>query len=145
MRLLVDHDGHVPVEDRLSCSSDFFRLYDDLPISFAVYKVHTNRKREVTDAELFYANHIFERRAGKPMAELLGRSIRDLFPALDKDWFEIAGRAALKGETIIEQIYFEETDMHYHITASQIIRPGFCSFTYQEIDPCGNPSDLEVL
>ena len=134
MRLLVDHDGHVPVESRKSGSSDFFRLYDDLPISFAVYKVFTDRKMKVTDAELFYANHLFEQRAGRPVTEMLGHSVRDLFPDLDESWFEMAGRAALKGETVVERMYFAENQMHYYMTVSQIIRPGFCSFTYQEID-----------
>ncbi|MDO5702505.1 MAG: EAL domain-containing protein [Lachnospiraceae bacterium] len=141
MRLMVDHDDHAPVEERQTRSSDFFRLYDDLPISYAVYKVHTNRNRKVTDAELFYANHLFEKRAARPVSEMLGHSVREIFPNLDKKWFDIAGRAALQGETITEIMYYGETDMQYYITANQIIRPGFCSITYQEIDKNGKPID----
>jgi hypothetical protein len=139
MRLLVDHDDHVPVKERKSSTSDFFRLYDDLPISFAVYKVLTDRQQNVRDAELFYANHLFEERAGRPLQEMLGHSVRDVFPNLDENWFEIAGRAALYGETIVDYFYYDQNRMKYYFTANQIIRPGFCSFTYQETDLDGKP------
>ena len=139
MRLLVDHDEHVPVEERQSASSDFFRLYDDLPISYAVYRVHTNSQRKVTDAELFYANRLFERRGDRPLSEMLGHSVRELFPGLDERWFELAGRAALRGETVVETLHYEKTGQRYYMTVSQIIRPGFCSITYQELDEKGVP------
>ncbi len=139
MRLLVDHDAHAPVEHRKSGSSDFFRLYDHLPIAYAVYKVHPDEERKVKDAEIFYANHLFEKRAGRPVSSMLGRSVRELFPMLDEKWFDIVGRCAMQGETIIENLYFEQTGLHYYMTASQIIRPGFCSITYQEIDASGKP------
>ena len=142
MRLLVDHDAHVPVENRKSSSSEFFRLYDNLPISYAVYKVHANTQRKVTDAELFYANHLFERRAGRKLSEMLGHGVRELFPELDENWYDIAGRSAMDGETVIDSLYFKATDKVYHITASQIIRPGFCSFTYQEVDQNGMPEEI---
>ena len=134
MRLLVDHDNHAPQENRKTRSSDFFALFDDLPIAYAVYKVHTNAQREVTDAELFYANNLFAKRGGRPLSEMIGHGVRELFPELDENWFDIAGRAALHGETIVENLTFGDDRKQYCMTANQIIRPGFCSITYQEID-----------
>jgi len=141
MRLLVDHDNHVPVENRKSGSSEFFRLYDDLPIAYAVFKVHADMQRRVTDAELFYANHRFERRLGRNLSDMIGHGVRELFPELDENWYDIAGRSAMGGETVIDSLYFKGTDKVYHITASQIIRPGFCAFTYQEMDQNGKPEE----
>ena len=136
MQLLIDHDEHAPVENRQSASSGFFRLYDDLPIAYAVYKVTANREKKVTDAVLFYANHLFEKRAGKPLSQILGHSIRELFEGLDEKWFDIAERAALRGEAVTENIRFGQAGTMYHLTANQIIRPGFCCFTYQETELC---------
>ena len=134
MQLLIDHDSHAPAENRQSGSSGFFRLYDDLPIAYAVYKVTANREQKVTDAVLFYANRLFEKRAGKPLSEILGHSVRELFAGLDEKWFDIAERAALRGEVVTESIRFAQTGMVYYLTANQVIRPGYCCFTYQEID-----------
>ena len=145
MRLLADHDDHAPAGNRQSRSSDFFRLYDNLPISYAVYQVHADRGRKVTDATLFYANHLFERRAGNPLEEMLGRSVRELFPDLDARWYDMARRAALLGETIVDTLYYKETERRYYITGNQIIRPGYCSFTYQELDRDGKPVEPDAL
>jgi hypothetical protein len=134
MQLLIDHDEHAPAENRQSASSGFFRLYDDLPIAYAVYKVTVNREQKVTDAVLFYANRLFEKRAGKPLSQILGHSVRELFEGLDEKWFDIAERAALRGEAVTESIPFGQNGTMYHLTANQIIRPGFCCFTYQEIE-----------
>lgn len=139
MRMLADHDEHTPVESRQSHTSDFFKLYDDLPIAYAVYKVQLNRQKKVTDAVLFYANHLFEQHAGVPLREMLGKRVRDLSPTLSEKWYEIAARAALNGETIIDTMLFKSNGKRYYMTANQIIHPGFCSITYQEIDCFGKP------
>ena len=145
MRLLADHDDHAPLESRQSHTSDFFRLYDNLPISYAVYKVEVNRKKKVTDAVLFYANHLFEQRAQMPLKEMLGKSVRKLFPMLDAKWYDLAGRAALYGEAIADTIYFGGTDKQYYLTANQVIHSGYCSITYQEIDSFGKPLYPDVM
>ncbi len=138
MRLLVDHDDHAPPENRQTHTSEFFRLYDDLPIAYAVYKVHVNDRHEVTDAVLFYGNRCFEECTGKPLSEMLGHGVRSIFPGTGKKWFDLAGHAALRGETLTDYIHFEDTGKRYYLTANQIIRPGYCSITYQQIDFVGN-------
>ena len=145
MRLLADHDDHAPLERRQSHTSDFFRLYDNLPISFAVYKVEVNRRQKVTDAVLFYANQLFGQRAGVPVREMLGKSVRELFPFLDAKWYDMAGRAALYGETVVDTMYFTGTDKTYYMTANQIIHSGYCSVTYQEVDSLGRPVDPDKM
>lgn len=139
MRLLVDHDDHAPVESRQSHSSDFFRLYDHLPISYAVYKVHVNREKKATDAVLFYANELFVKRTKKPLEEMLGRSVKALIPGLDEKWFDMAERAALKGEALVDTMRIDALGTTYYMTVNQIIRPGYCAFTYQQLDSDGNP------
>ena len=131
---LADHNNHTNIESRLAKATELFSMYDTLPISYAVYKVKTDEKGKVYDAEFFYVNHLFEERAGKNAREILGRGTRELFPDLSEDWYEKAGRSALQGESIIETLYFYGTEKYYYMTSSMVIRKGFCSFTYQEID-----------
>ena len=134
MRLLADHTEHMSVESLVSRASELFSIYDDLPISYAVYKVVKDRKGKVVDAILFYVNHKFEERSGKRAVELLGKTTRELFPTLGESWYDKAERAAEKGETVIDGMYFEPTKKRYYMTVSPVIRTGYCCFTYQEID-----------
>lgn len=134
LRMMADHDTTKSIESFVESSAEIFSLYDDLPISYAVYEVIRDGDGKACDAILFYANHKFEERSGKEAADMLGRRTRDLFPSLEEDWYDKADRAAYKGETVVDNIYFVPTGKHYYMTASQVIRTGFCCFTYQEID-----------
>ena len=134
IRLLANQDEHAGVEIRRQRASEIFHVYDDLPIAFAVYRVVPDEERRVRDAEVFYVNRKFEERAGRSAAELVGGRTRELFPSLDEAWYEKAGLAALNGETVVEKLFCEPTGKACYITANQVIHPGYCSFTYQEMD-----------
>lgn len=134
LRLLASQDEHASVANRQLRATEIFHVYDDLPIAFAVYRVLVDEERRVVDAQIFYVNHSFEQRAGKTLTELIGGRTRELFPTLGEDWYEKAGRAALAGETIVEKFYYKSTGKYYYLTANQVIHPGYCSFTYQELE-----------
>ena len=66
-----------------------------------------------------------------------------LFPQLEPQWYDMAYQAAVNGkEIIMENMRIEEMRRNYYVTVSQVIRPGYCAFTYQELDLTGgtNPS-----
>ena len=134
VRLLADHDEHTSLSNRQSKATEIFHLYDNLPISYSVYRVTTDGTDAGTDATIFYINRSFENRSGLKARDLLGKSTRELFPSIKQDWYNKARRAAFDGEIITGRMYFEPTDTTYFMTASQVIHSGYCCFTYQELD-----------
>ncbi len=134
VRLLADQSEQSSIESRLSRSAEIFHVYDDLPISYSVVKVVKDDSGHVKDAILFYVNHIYEKKAGLSAAQLLGMRTSQLFPNLEEDWYDKAERAALNGEAIVDYFFFENSSTWYYMTVSQVIHPGYCCFTYQEID-----------
>lgn len=132
--LLVDHDSNISAESRISRSSELFYLYDNLPIPFAVYRVIAAPDGAVEDAIITYVNHSFEENSGLTQQELLGHSTQQLFPDLEEHWYELAARAALKGESITDRFCFGQDKACYHVTASQVIHPGYCCFTFLKLD-----------
>lgn len=132
--LLIDHDDSVSAEIRISHSSEVFHLYDNLPIPFAVYRVVPSEDGVVRDAIITYVNHSFEENSGRTQPELLGHSTQQLFSELDEHWYELAARAALGGESVTDRFYFPPTHSYYYLTASQVIHPGYCCFTYLKLD-----------
>ena len=132
--LLVDHDENVSTESRISYASELFHFYDDLPIPFAVFRVVTDEEGLVRDAIVFYANHSYELSCGKDVSELLGHGTRELFPTMDENWYDAAGRAALGGESVVSQFYLGPEHNLYHITASPVIHTGYCCFTFLVLD-----------
>ena len=134
VRLLADHDEHISVTERQSRAAKIFHMYDDLPISYSVYKVTLGDDGQVDDATMFYVNHAFEKRGNLTASEILGKSTRELFPTMGPDWYDIVRRAAFEGEIITDKLYYEPTGHTYFMTASPVIHSGYCCFTYQELD-----------
>ena len=66
---------------------------------------------------------------GHDLREYRLSDLRDAFGVVLQD-------TALFAESVTENIRFGQAGTIYHLTANQIIRPGFCCFTYQETELC---------
>ena len=130
MRLLADHDHGVPAESLIAKSSDLFHMFDNLPVIYAVYHVTADAEGNADDAVLFYVNRKFEKDDGRSASELLGHSIRELYPSVGDAWFADIARAALNGETLEGELPSPRTGEGCRYTAEQVICPGYCAVTY---------------
>ena len=86
------------------------------------------------DGILFYVNHAFERQRSMEAGQMLGRRVSTLFRTPNEKWRDIARRAALEGESILERASAPDTGAQVLVTASPVIHPGYCCFTVQQID-----------
>jgi hypothetical protein len=59
--------------------------------------------------------------------------VRELYPFIGEDWFEQIKRAAMDGESVEGEIVTPADGKCFHYTARQIIYPGYCAITYQEM------------
>ena len=155
LRMMSDDGdgGRSQLRDHMS---QVFRMFDNLPIAYAVYKVQPesanpanpdddNNKNEKADenpgdiilneenadAMILYVNHAFARLVKRPRAALLGGTVSELFPMQGRDWSRIAYRAAVLGESVTTDLEYHVLGIHMSVTASQVIGSGYCAFTYQ--------------
>ena len=134
-RLLADQHEETSVDVQLSRAGTLFQMYDNLPLSFAVYRLEVDPDTKELHARFFYVNHRFAVEQNKTPDEIIGQDMREIFPDLEPEWYDTAQRAAfLSEEVVVENTYYECMKTHYRVTASQIIRPGYCVFTYQPLD-----------
>ena len=135
VRQLADQDEHLSAASKQVRAEEIFHLYDNLPIAYAVYRVHLDEHNKASDATLFYVNHVFEESCGMMAADLLSKGARELFPTLPDEWYEVARRAAYEGEIITDaRFHFAQNGLVYYMTASQVIHSGYCCFTFQRLD-----------
>ena len=112
-------------------TAEDFALFDDLPISYSVYRVIRTEHSKTCDAEFVYVNRVFTKLGGFPADEVVGRRVRDVYPYVSDEWFQLAKRAAVDGE-VVEQDYTDPlSGSAYHTTFRQVITPGFCAVTYK--------------
>ena len=133
VRLHADHDNNISSESRLGHASELFHLFDDLPLSYSVYHVTYAEHSGHYDAVIFYVNHKYEEYGGHPAKAVLGHSVRELYPFIGEDWFRAIKRAAMDGESVEGEITNSPDGKRFHYTARQIIYPGYCAITYQEL------------
>ena len=134
-RLLADYNRNISPGASFADAKELFRLYDHLPVAFSVYEMSIDEATQETDATYFYVNERFAVERGRTPDQFIGRSTREIFPELEPEWYDLAKRAAfLSEQIIIDSIYVKAMKTHYYLTASQILRQGFCAFTYQPLD-----------
>ena len=52
---------------------------------------------------------------------------------IGEEWFESVKRAAMDGETVEGELVNTTDGKRFRFTARQIIYPGYCAITYQEL------------
>lgn len=133
VRLHADHDNNISSESRLGHALEIFHLFDDLPLSYSVYHVTHDEHSGLYDAVIFYVNHKYEEFGGQPAKAVLGHSVRELYPFIGDEWFETVKRAAMDGESVEGELVHTPDGKRFRFTARQIIYPGYCAITYQEL------------
>ena len=89
---------------------------------------------ENADGMILYVNHAFARMTGRAESVLTGGLASELFPMQGRAWSRIAYRAAVLGEEITDfHLDYQVMGVRMSVTASQVIGPGYCAFTYQTI------------
>ncbi|MBR3234584.1 MAG: transporter substrate-binding domain-containing protein [Atopobiaceae bacterium] len=110
-----------------------FALLDNLPLSYSVYHVIHTEHSKLYDAEIVYANHQFEQLGGMTANAIVGHRVRELYPYIQDEWYQSVKRAAVDGEDVEYDYHDPLNGKNYHFTAKQVIRPGYCAVTYQEV------------
>ena len=129
MRLHADYDQNISAESRIDHALEIFYMFDDLPVPYAVFHVTYAEHSGLYDAVFFYVNHKYEEFLGLAAKDILGHTVRELFPYLGEDWYQDVRSAALDGKVVEDEFDNPVNRKHYHFTARQIIYPGYCAIT----------------
>ena len=127
-RMASDHTGSRSVASLVDNMQSLFHMYDNLPLSCAVYYIP---QPDAADAVILYANRLFLRANRFTRPHVLGKTVREIFPMTGERWYEMARKAALSGESSEAVLRYSLKDLDLYATASQVIGPGYCAFTYQ--------------
>jgi PAS domain S-box-containing protein len=67
------------------------------------------------DYRFLDVNHAYEVQTGFEAAEVIGRTVREIFTDIDSSWIGIFGKVALTGEPVQFENYNHKKDKYYHI------------------------------
>ena len=133
VRLHADYDQNISSESRIDHALELFKMFDDLPVPYGVFHVTHAEHSGRYNAVFFYVNHKYEEFAGFPAKEMLGHTVRELFPFLGDAWYQEVKSAALDGKIVEGEFDNPLNGKHFRFTARQIIYPGYCAITCIEV------------
>jgi len=96
-------------------------LFESLDEGFCVIEVLFDENGVARDYRFVEANPAFEQQTG--LANVVGRTIRELAPGIEQHWFEIYGRVALTGESIRFDAGAEPLGRWYDASAFRVGTP----------------------
>ena len=112
---LAAHIGEAVLRKR--AEQDYRTLFHEMLEGFAVHEIICNRHGIPTDYRFLAVNPAFEAMTGLKADQVVGRTVREVFPRTEPVWIETYGRVALTGEPAFFQEYSASIRRHFEVTA----------------------------
>ncbi|RNF31864.1 diguanylate cyclase, partial [Massilia aurea] len=94
--IVLDTTESKQVQERLRASEERYRtLFESVDQGFCIFEMIFDDAGKAVDYRFLEMNPMFERHTG--LVDAVGRTAREMLPALDDFWFETYGRVALTG------------------------------------------------
>ena len=106
---------------RLSAPSRYQTLFDRMDQGFCVLQMIFDDADQPIDYRYIEVNRAFEQQLG--MSGALGRTVREIAPAIEAFWFRIYGNVALTGESTVFENYSKPFDRWFDVNAFRIGEP----------------------
>lgn len=126
-RLVPEQDGQGRVNSVISLSRDitahrraeqnFQTLFREMLDGFALHEIICDQKGEPTDYRFLNVNPAFEQLTGLKAENIVGRTVREIFPHTEPYWIQTYGRVALTGEPAFFENYSSELHKYFEVTA----------------------------
>ena len=95
-------------------------MFDKSPLGYAIHKIILDENNNPIDYEFLDANIAFERMTGLKIAEIVGKTVKQILPGIEKDsfdWIKSYGEIALKGGEVEFEQYSDILKRYYKVYA----------------------------
>ncbi|WP_045212945.1 sensor histidine kinase [Desulfonatronovibrio magnus] len=107
----------VDITDQYQAKQDFKLLFNEMLNGFALHEIICDDQGRPEDYRFLAVNPAFEKMTGLKRADILGRTVLEVLPALEKSWIERYGKVALTGEPDCFENYSGEHGKYFRVTA----------------------------
>lgn len=92
-------------------------LFENMNSAFALHEIILDENGKPYDYRFLDVNSKFEEILGYNRKEILGKTVKELFPKIESYWIETYSRVALTGESVSIENYTQQFDRHYKVSA----------------------------
>lgn len=104
---------------RYSCNGDcetyFSNLFNSLEEGFILNEVIYGSDGALMNFKILEINNSVETMFGMSKKDIIGKTIREVYPEINSNWIDACGRVALSGKGTHHNIYFKTLDKHFKV------------------------------
>jgi len=92
-------------------------LYNSMLEGMALHEIICDANGQPCDYRFLQVNPAFERLTGLKAANIIGKTVHEVYPNIDRKWIERYGRVALTGEPCQFEDYAADVGRHFEVAA----------------------------
>lgn len=97
------------------CETYLYNLFNSLEEGFLLNEVICGIDGSPISFKILELNNSFENMFGVSKENIIGKTIKEVYPEIDLKWIDICGRVALNGESVQHNIHFDIIDKHFRV------------------------------
>ena len=107
-------------------------LFENMGDAIALHEMIYDAQGNPFDYRFIEVNPAFEKQTGLKAADIVGKTVLEVMPNIEKQWFETYGKVASDGETISFENFSQELGRHYQVCAFSP-KPGYFATAFSDI------------
>lgn len=121
--IVLDTTASRQAAEQLRASEERYRtLFESMDQGFGIVEMIFDEGEHPVDYRFLEMNTMFERHTG--LVNAIGKTAREMVPALDRFWFDIYGRVALTGEAVRFESEAAAMGRWFDVYATRLGGPG---------------------
>jgi PAS domain S-box-containing protein len=121
------------MEENLQFSENrYMLLFNEMEEGFALHEIICDATNTPVDYRFLEVNPAFEIQTGLRRYDLIGKTVLEAMPGIERYWIETYGKVALSGETIHYENYSDELEKWFSVSAFSP-KPGYFATTIIDI------------
>ena len=113
----IRYEKRVAVNTLMDSEKRYRTLFSEMMEGFALYDIIYDKAGKPVDYQFNTINPAFERVTGLSVAELVGKTVKEIFPKIDVSWIERYGNVALTAIPIRFDDYSKALNRHFEVVA----------------------------
>ena len=116
--IATDITERKKMEDLIRLSEMKFKsLFNKMINGFAFHEIICDDHGNPVDYRFLDVNPSFEQQTGLKRDDIIGKTVKEVFPNTESYWIKIYGNVSLTGEPIFFEKYAKEFDKYFEVTA----------------------------
>jgi len=124
---------NIETEEAIRQSEEKYRLlFNTMTDGFALHEIILDDKNNPVDYRFLSINPSFEAMTGRSANDLVGKTVREVFPDIEPHWINTYGTVAMTGKRMVFEHYYPSLDKYFNL---RVFSPkmGYFAVIYDDI------------